>query len=219
MSRPGNAAVGESWWPVGTAIMAVAGLHMLLPDYFRIDPIWMAPLLLVTLLVVLVLGDPGRIDRQKLWLRVVTGIVIGAITLANTSSAVRLVSDIVSDDKHFASDPRGLLGTGAVIWTTNVLAFALWFWDLDRGGAAARARAHPPPPAFIFPEMLHPEYVPGPWTPKFVDYLSLSFWTATAFGPTDTSAVKRWAKLLMMIEAGGSLVLGALVVARAINIL
>jgi hypothetical protein len=67
--------------------------------------------------------------------------------------------------------------------------------------------------------MLHTEYVPATWVPEFADYLSLAFWTATAFSPTDISAIKRWAKLLMMIEAVVSLVIGALVIARAINIL
>ena len=71
----------------------------------------------------------------------------------------------------------------------------------------------------IFPEMLHTEYVPATWVPRFVDYLSLGFWTATAFSPTDVSAIKPWAKLLMMIEGGVSLGIGALVIARAINIL
>ena len=67
--------------------------------------------------------------------------------------------------------------------------------------------------------MLHTEYVPATWVPKFADYLSLAFWTATAFSPTDISAIKRWAKLLMMMEAMVSLGIGVLVVARAINIL
>ena len=66
--------------------------------------------------------------------------------------------------------------------------------------------------------MLHTQYTPA-WVPEFADYLSLAFWTATAFSPTDISAIKRWAKLLMMIEAVVSLGLGALVIARAINIL
>ena len=222
MTKAEAPPTGESWWPVGTAILAVAALHLLLPDYFRVEPVWLTPLVLVTLLAALVVGDPGRIDRQKVWLRAVTGIVIGFITLANTSAAAHLVSDILSDNKRFADDPRGLLGTGAIIWTTNVLAFALWYWDLDRGGAAARASARADAavaPAFVFPEMQHTDYVPSPWMPRFLDYLSLSFWTATAFSPTDTSAVKGWAKLLMMTEAGASLVLAALVVARAINIL
>ena len=74
-------------------------------------------------------------------------------------------------------------------------------------------------PAFVFPEMLHTDYAPAAWVPRFVDYLSLAFWTATAFSPTDTSAIKPWAKLLMIMEACVSLGMGALVIARAVNIL
>jgi hypothetical protein len=219
VSNSDPASTGEHWWPVAAAILSVAALHLFLPNHFRIEPVWLTPVVLVTLVIVLVVGDPGRIDRQRVWLRVVIGVVIGAITLANTSAAVRLVTDIASNSSRFADDPRGLLGTGAVIWMTNVLTFALWYWDLDRGGAASRAHGNNANPAFIFPEMQHPDYVRAPWTPKFVDYLSLSFWTATAFSPTDTSAIKGWAKLLMMIEAAGSLALGTLVIARAVNIL
>jgi hypothetical protein len=79
-----------------------------------------------------------------------------------------------------------------VLWATNVIAFALWYWDLDRGGAAARAHHPQANPAFIFPEILHTQYVPATWVPNFVDYLSLGFWTATAFSPTDISAIKPW---------------------------
>jgi hypothetical protein len=67
--------------------------------------------------------------------------------------------------------------------------------------------------------MQHSEVVAQPWTPRFVDYLSLAFWTATAFSPADVSAIKPWAKLLMMVEAAASLALAALVIARAINVL
>jgi hypothetical protein len=112
-----------------------------------------------------------------------------------------------------------LLAAGAVIWVTNIIAFGLWYWDLDRGGAAARAHHPDRNPAFVFPEMLHHDYVPATWVPQFVDYLSLSFWTSTAVSPTDISAIKPWAKLMMMLEAGCSIVLVALVIARAINVL
>jgi hypothetical protein len=90
---------------------------------------------------------------------------------------------------------------------------------IDRGGAAARAHHPYANPAFVFPEMMHTGYAPATWVPNFADYLSLACWTATAFSPTDVSAIKRWAKLLMMIEAVVSLGIGALVIARAINIL
>jgi hypothetical protein len=171
------------------------------------------------LLAVLIIGDPGRIDRQKAWLRIVTSAVIAVITLANLLAAVRLVVEILTNNKLFANHPGGLLAAGAVIWATNVIAFALWYWDLDRGGAAARAHRPYDNPAFVFPEMQHTEYVSATWVPRFVDYLSLAFWTATAISPTDISAIRPWAKLLMMMEASGSIVLAALVIARAINVL
>ena len=167
----------------------------------------------------MIIGDPGRIDRQKTWLRIGTSAVIALLTMANLLAAARLVDDILTSSKLCASNATGLLATGGVIWATNVIAFGLWYWDLDRGGAAARAHHPQANPAFIFPEMLHTQYVPAPWVPTFVDYLSLGFWTATAFSPTDISAIKPWAKLLMTTEAAVSLGIAALVIARAINIL
>jgi len=213
------AARGEHWWPVALAIAAAAMLHVALPARYRLDPAWVVPVVMFTLLAALVIGDPGRIDRQKAWLRVVTDIVIGFITVANMFAGVHLVADILTNNKLFANNATGLLATGGVIWVTNVIAFALWYWDLDRGGAAARAHRPYANPTFVFPEMQHTAYAPSTWVPIFADYLSLAFWTATAFSPTDVSAIKRWAKLLLMTQAAASLILGALVIARAINIL
>ena len=210
---------GEHWWPVALAIIVVAGLHVALPAKYRVDPPWVAPAVLLALLAALIIGDPGRIDRQKTWLRITTGVMIALITVANLFAAVRLVGDIITNNKLFAGNATGLLATGGVIWATNVIAFGLWYWDLDRGGAAARAHHPHANPAFVFPEMQHTDYTPADWVPEFADYLSLAFWTATAFSPTDVSAIKRWAKLLMMIEAVVSLGIGVLVIARAINIL
>jgi len=126
---------------------------------------------------------------------------------------------MLTSNRLFANNATGLLATGGVIWTTNVIAFSLWYWDLDRGGAAARAHHPYANPAFVFAEMQHSDYTPAGWVPELADYLSLSFWTATAFSPTDVSAIKRWAKLMMITEAAVSLVIGVLVVARAVNIL
>ncbi len=201
------------------AILVVVGLHLVLPSKYRVNPGWVLPAVLLALLAALIIGDPGRIDRQKPWLRVTTGIVIAVLTLANLFAAGRLVGDIITTNKLFAANAVGLLATGGVIWATNVIAFALWYWDLDRGGAAARAHRPHANPAFVFAEMQHTDYTPPDWVPKFADYLSLSFWTATAFSPTDVSAIKRWAKLMMITEAAVSLVIGVLVIARAVNIL
>jgi hypothetical protein len=216
---PGAAGRGEHWWPVALAVLAVVGMHVALPAKYRINPPWAAPAVLLVLLAILIIGDPGRIDRQKPWLRTTTSVMIASLTLANLFSAGRLVTAIITVNKVFANNALGLLATGTTVWVTNVIAFGLWYWDLDRGGAAARAHHPQADPAFVFPEMQHTEYTPADWVPKFVDYLSLSFWTATAFSPTDVSAVKRWAKLLMMTDAVVSMAIGILVIARAVNIL
>ena len=209
---------GEHWWPVALAIITAALLHVVLPARYRVQPAWVVPAVLAGLLAVLIAGDPGRIDKQKTWLRIVTGAAIAFITLANVLAA-GLVAEILTNNKLFAAHPGGLLAAGGVVWATNVIAFGLWYWDLDRGGAAARAHHPDRNPAFVFPEMQHTAYVPADWVPRFVDYISLAFWTATAISPTDISAIRPWAKLLMMLEAGCSIVLAALVIARAINVL
>ncbi len=211
--------VGERRWPMVVAALTAVGLHQLMPADFRVSPHWMYPAFMVVFLVILVVGDPGRIDRQRRWLRVTTGLMIGLITLVNAFSVGRLVDGILTKGHSF--DTAGqLLIIGGVVFLTNVIAFALWFWDLDGGGPADRAAGslrHPK--AFVFPEMTVPELVPNGWYPQFVDYLALSFNTATAFGPADVSAIRPWAKLMMVAEATISLALATLVVARAVNIL
>ena len=201
------------------AVLAAGGLRAVLPPELRNgDARWLFILIVVALLAILVIGDPGRIDRDSPWLRAMTGTLIGLISAVNASAAVRLVAGIISGAK-FSTDANILLASGGAIWLTNVIAFGLWYWDLDRGGAAARARGPDQQPAFVFPEMNNARYVRADWYPKFVDYLHLSFTTATAFSPTDVSAIRSWAKLMMMAEEAISLVVAILVVSRAVNIL
>ena len=201
------------------AVLAAGGLRAVLPSQLRNgDTRWAFVVVLVALLAVLVIGDPGRIDRDSTWLRVLTGSLIGLISAVNAAAAVRLVAGIIGAVK-FSTDANLLLASGGAIWLSNVIAFGLWYWDLDRGGAAARARGSGPAPAFVFPEMANAQYVGPGWYPKFLDYLSLSFTTAMAFSPTDVSAIRPWAKLMMMAEEVISLLVAILVVSRAVNIL
>ena len=211
--------VGESRWPMALAVLAAGGLRAALPSQLRNgDARWVFIAILAVLLAVLIIGDPGRIDRDSTWLRVLTGTLIGLISAVNAGAAIRLVAGII-DAVKFSTNANVLLASGGAIWLSNVITFGLWYWDLDRGGAAARARGSGHPPAFVFPEMTNAEYVAPGWYPTFLDYFHLSFTTATAFSPTDVSAIKRWAKLMMMAEEAVSLVVAILVVARAVNIL
>lgn len=169
----------------------------------------------------LIVGDPGRIDRENRWLRITTGVMVATITVATSVSAVRLVVDILQGEEF--GDATELLLIGAVVWVTMVISFALWYWHLDCGGPAARANdtfaERGILPAFRFPEQGLDEPAYAGWYPQFVDYLALSFNTATTFGPSDVSAVRHWSKLWLITESAISLALIGLVVARAVNVL
>lgn len=211
---------GERRLPMALAVIIVGLLALWIPEDFRILPASQVifPIFLFGLLGLLVWGDPGRIDRENRWLRVVTGVMIGVIALLSAGSAARLVVGLLTGADFSA--PSELLTIGAIVWTTNVIAFALWFWHLDAGGPAARAASWTSTrAAFKFPEEDLPELLQSGWYPQFVDYLALSFNTSTAFSPSDVSAIRHWSKLLMMVEAAMSLTLLVLVVARAVNVL
>lgn len=202
------------------AVLAAGGLFLLIPGQFRLASAAHVgyPVMLVVLLGILIVGDPGRIDRESRWLRVTTGVLIAFITATTALSTVRLVVGILTQAKF--SNPAELLTVGAVVWVTNVIAFGLWYWHLDCGGPPARATGRPVGrPAFRFPEHDVPDLVGAAWYPQFVDYLALSFNTATAFSPTDVSAIRHWSKLWLMTESAISLTLVGLVVARAVNVL
>jgi hypothetical protein len=208
---------GEHRWPMALATVSAWVMHELLPDDFKLGSQWIYPVLMGIFLVMLIAGDPGLINRERRWLRFTTGAMIALIAVSNVFSALRLIDGIISND-DFATKPVQLLQIGGIVWATNVIAFALWYWDVDGGGSVKRA-VHGPwhDPAFVFPEMHMLERMPAGWYPHFADYFAFSFATATAFSPTDVSAIKRWAKLLMVAESTASLALATLVLAKAIN--
>ena len=216
---PVGAHRGEPRWAMVGTVLVAAGLHATLPEEVQfIGQLWIYPFVVGVLLVVLVIGDPGRIDRTDTWLQVVTGILIAFITIVNAVSVNYLVRLILVDgDKYLG--PVRLLAAGAAIWIINILAFGLWFWDLDQGGPAQRAAGSTRLPALLFPEMGNPEVVREGWAPTLLDYLHMSWGTATSLGPSDVSAIKPWSKATMTFEAAVSLLLGVLIIARAIGLL
>ena len=137
------------------------------------------------------------------------------VTVMNFAALLYLVRALLGG--HAASSGQSLLLDALNIWGTNVIAFALWYWNIDRGGPASRGLIKGEQDDFLFPQMM----MPGTkeWSPGFIDYLYLSFTNATAFSPTDTMPLSERAKLLMMAESGISLLTLALVAARAVNIL
>jgi uncharacterized membrane protein len=210
---------GEPRWPVTISIIVAIVLQRLLPDQLSMRPLptLLLPVLEVGVLVGLVIANPVRIERRGVFVRWVSIVLILVITAANAASAVLLIHQIITG--HAGGKAGPLLASGAAIWATNVIAFALWYWEFDRGGPVHRAHGTFQYLDFLFPQMTVEDLTPPDWEPQFVDYLYLSFTNATAFSPTDVMPLVRWAKLTMLVQSAVSLSLGALVIARAVNIL
>ena len=202
---------------MAAAVLVSVAMQLSLPDRHVLSPSVLFPTVEVLLLVVLVIGDPGRIDRQSPVLRRLTVGLVIVMTLDNLAGVTELVRDIL--DGSDRDNGTVLLATGGALWVTNVIAFSLWFWLLDRGGPATRAVNAPGAPAFAFPEDATPDLAPAGWWPQYPDYLYLAFTNSTALSPTDTLPVRRWAKMVMLVQSSISLVIAIMIVARAVNIL
>jgi uncharacterized membrane protein len=209
---------GETRWAVSAAIAVAIILQPTRGRLALVHPSWLLPTLEALLGVGLIIANPRRINRQSAILRFASLTLIALISAANAWSAARLIYEIVHATSS-TSNATTLLVTGGTIWLTNVIVFGLWYWEFDRGGPVARALALKPYPDFQFPQMTAPDLAPPSWEPMFTDYFYLSFTNATAFSPTDVMPLSRWAKMLMLVQSAVSLLLAALVIARAVNIL
>jgi uncharacterized membrane protein len=187
------------------------------PHRGRVPGWWTFPALEFVLLVVVILRDPGRIDRRSRAARRSTIVLVAVMTFGTMTGVGVLIYDILAGATDV--NATNLLGRGAALWFTNIIVFSLWYWEFDRGGPAERAAGSGRQASFAFPEDAMPEFAPPGWTPKYPDYLYLAFTNATAFSPTDTLPVRTWAKMTMLLQSAVSLVTAILVIARAINVL
>lgn len=213
----------EPRWPVVIALLAAAAVHFVLPSYLVVGPHW---LVLTTVAALLALAVYAR--HHQLW-RLNDLLGLAALGVLTLSLLFGLGALIWALPRHLEPAPM-ILRSASILWLSNMLVFAGWYWRLDAGGPNARDnRAFHRRGAFLFPQMLIPgadaavggisDSAEAAWRPGFVDYLYLAFNTSTAFSPTDVPALSRWAKLLMMLQAVISLTTVAVVAARAVNIL
>jgi hypothetical protein len=210
---------GEQRWPITASVVVAIVLQMLLSNSLNKPlPHLLLPLLEIALGVFLSIANPVRVERRGPVVRAASISLILLISAANAVSAVLLIRAIIEALPDTAS-ALPLLASGASIWATNVIAFGLWYWEFDRGGPIHRADGVRQHPDLMFPQMASPRLAPPDWEPHFLDYLYLSFTNATAFSPTDVMPLARWAKVTMAVQSAVALAVGALVIARAVNIL
>ncbi|CAB4879132.1 unannotated protein [freshwater metagenome] len=207
----------EPRWQVSVVLGVAIFLQIVLPRHLTIRPHWLLPAVQALLLLSLFTLNPGRKRKASSLLRVFELIMIAVVSLANAISAVLLIRGLLRGTE--SPEATELLKNGAAIWITNMIAFSLWYWQMDRGGPAERAKGTRAHPDFLFPQMQAQDLAPPDWQSSFVDYLYLSFTNATAFSPTDVLPMTQRAKLMMMLQTAVSLCTIALVISRAVNIL
>jgi uncharacterized membrane protein len=200
------------------ALFAVGGLRLALPESLSVGPAWLLILVVGVLLIPTVWARyRGMYTTNKILGYVLTSVV----TLDMVWSLYLLIAALPSHKEL----PQDLLRSAAALWLANILVFASWYWRLDAGGPHARElRGVHTDGAFLFPQMTLNQQAKRQmgeecWSPGFVDYLFLAFNTSTAFSPTDSPVLSRWAKVLMMLQALISFATVVLLAARAVNIL
>ena len=218
-TQPGarEIVVGEPRWHSASAVVAAIVLTILLPDDLRLGPSWLLPLIEGGLLVALIVGDPGRIDRRTAPLRRLSLGLVFVLILGALWATALLISHLINGGKELMThqrywkraEPSGfrtsspsLSSTGS--WTAAARRSALP--ELRTASWTLRSAADEPEPRA--PTV----------APRFVDYLYLGFTNATAFSPTDAMPLAPWAKIAMTVQALISLLILGLVIARAANI-
>jgi uncharacterized membrane protein len=209
------------------AVLVAVLLYVVLPAKLTIGPAWIVPVLVAVLLVPLSAMSPTKLAQGRL-IRALSIVMIAVLNFFNVVSVVLLINDLVnSHAPGHGLRAQELLEYGGAIWITNIIVFALWFWELDGDGPFNRylypSACETPSIDFLFPQMnIDRTRVTGAqanWRPMFLDYLYLSFTNALAVSPTDVMPLTRTAKMLMLGESLISFVTVALIFARSVNIL
>ncbi len=206
----------EPFWPAQATILAAIALQLLLPARLTAGPTWLIPSLEGALLIGMFMATPNQLEHEHPRRRRVALSLTAFVTAANIYSLVALTHLLLHGH---VEKGRELIISGVLIWLTNFLIFALWYWEADRGGPGRRAAGHDGAPDFLFPQMTDDRIEPLAWRPRFLDYLYVSLTNATAFSPTDTMPLTPTAKSIMGVQSLVSLVTIGLIVSRAVNIL
>jgi hypothetical protein len=208
----------EPRWQALLAFLAVGAIYLALPSNLVFGPIWFLPTLIVVLIIPTVMTHrTGNRSLNRL-----LGIVINGITTVALIGSVALLVRALPSHKE---SPLSLLRSGGLLWLTNVIVFALWYWRLDGGGPTVRHEQKEfGSTSFLFPQMQIPhderaQFECTRWRPRFVDYFFVAFTQSSTFGPTDAPLLARWAKILSIIQISISLSIVILLISRAVGVL
>jgi hypothetical protein len=200
------------------AVLAIGAIYLALPPHLVVGPIWLLPTLIVVLLIPTVVSHRvGKVSLNR-----ILGFIINGITTLALIGSVILLVRLLPTHRESALQ---FLRSGGLLWLTNVIVFALWYWRLDGGGPSLRHKEKRfGSKSFLFPQMQiphdeRPDFACARWHPRFVDYLFVAFTQSSTFGPTDAPLLARWAKVLAMVQIFISLSIVVLLISGAVGAL
>lgn len=216
----GTTRTPESYtWPLVAVVVTILP-QVLVPSNQRVGPPLLVPMIEAAAFVAMLViaAKPGPVPRGA---RPLVLFLFSLLVLSNTAATIRLVLLVLDGGRVDGAvlTPSRLLVAGALVLTTNIITFALLFWQLDSGGPAGRAGDPVPYPDFEFPQSAAAGLSAPGWQPRFHDYLYLAFTSALTFSPADTLPLVGRAKGLMALQSAISLSVLVVVLARVINIL
>ena len=217
----------EHRWPVLIGIGAAIALNALMPAQVQFLPTWILPTIFSLLVIPLVIVNPRRLSLETTWSRWLSIGLSVALAAANQVTIILTIRELLGGSTTGAD----VLLAALQVWVTNVIAFGLVYWELDRGGPVARRVEGLRDDAvrdFRFPQQDEsgptrrhdvPAASASTWEPGFVDYAYFSLSNMMAFSPTDVMPLTPRAKILMGYQALTGFILLALVISRAVNVL
>jgi hypothetical protein len=218
-------APGENRLPPAAAVVVALVVYALLPSSLQFTARLVIPSVEVLLLIALVATNPRRITRQTSWSRTASIVLALVMIVTNFASLGLLISELSGN----GAKGQNLLLGAMQLWVTNVIGFALLYWELDRGGPVARRsmrRDELPDADWRFSQDENDDAVdevsrtaskPSGWVPIFLDYLYVSVTNSSAFSPTDTMPLTSRAKVFMGLQATAALLISLLLVAKAVG--
>lgn len=142
-------------------------------------------------------------------------LILAFISFANITALVSVLTSLIVG--HAGATGQELLASALAIFGTNIIVFALWYWEIDSPGlTTARWSKHDKD--FQFVQQDSPSEFQG-WKPQFADYLFVAIINAINFAPADTRPLTRQAKMLMATQSLISVFTLALVLARSVSVL
>jgi uncharacterized membrane protein len=203
-------------WHVQILVVAAVIMQFILPQTFSAEPRQLIAIISFLLVIALSFTTPKAAVFQSIGRRINVIVLVALLGVANIYSLYRVANQLLEGK---ISNGRDLVLTALNIFLTNIVVFALLYWEMDGGGPGKRKIAKNNERDFLFPQHNLTDSESKKWIPTFVDYFYVSSTNAMAFSPTDAMPLSRRIKMLMLTQSIVSLTTIALIISRAVNIL